>query len=160
MALARIAREWFSRMVFGRRRCLPMVAGGPRSARVGAPVLVTPRRGEGHRFLIAPSGANRLLVSVEPAVYGQYPPAGSRAEVDADLCECGVDPELAEIGVLLQTSYCVDRLQIDLANALGTAALFVLETRFALLDEPLQGLVDGIPVDLEVAGDGLHDPAF
>jgi hypothetical protein len=50
--------------------------------------------------------------------------------VDAySLCECGVDPELAEIGILLQTSYCVDRLQIDLANALGTAALFVLETR-------------------------------
>jgi hypothetical protein len=67
--------------------------------------------------------------------------------------------ELAEVGVLLQAPHRVDRLQIHLADTLGATPLVVLEAGFPLLDEPLQGPVDGVASDLQVAGDGFHAPS-
>src|SRR5215211_7847870 len=56
------------------------------------------------------------------------------------------------LGYTLQAPYRVDRLQIHLANALGTAPLLILQARFSLFDPTPQGLVDGVAGDPQVAG--------
>jgi hypothetical protein len=71
---------------------------------------------------------------VEGAVGGEDAPAGSRAQVDADLRERGMDPEGAEVGVLLQAPHGIYGLQVHLADARRPPVGPVFEALDALLD--------------------------
>ena len=93
------------------------------------------RRGEGHLLLLAAPGLGPLQ-TVEPAVEGEYAPAGGGAELDAELLECRVDAERAELGVLLQAPHRVDGPEVHLAHALRATAGPVLEPIRALRDPP------------------------
>ena len=67
---------------------------------VGGPVLVPHPRGERHHSLL-PGRSFRFFETIEVAMGGQYPPAGSGPEVYPYLRQCGMDTVFAEIGVLL-----------------------------------------------------------
>jgi hypothetical protein len=120
---------------------------------------VPPGGCERHAFGLAPRPFG-LLQAVELAVESENPAAGAGAEVDADLRQGGVDTELAEVGVLLHPPDGVHRGQGHLSHALGSPAGPVIEALLALLDPPLERSVDGVAVDLEVAGYGLDGPPF
>jgi len=127
-------------------------------ADVRAPELVPPARREGHLPLLL-HRPSRLLQAVELAVEGEDAPAGAGAEVDADLRERGVYPELPEVRILLEAPDRLHRLQGDLADPGRPAVRSVLQAFGSLLGPPLEDPVDGGGADPEVAGDGLDAPA-
>lgn len=67
---------------------------------VGGPVLVPPPRGERHHSVL-PGRSFRVFETIEVAMGGEYPPAGSATEVYPYLRQCGMDTVFAEVGVLL-----------------------------------------------------------
>ena len=66
--------------------------------------------------------------------------------------------ELAEVGVLLQAPYRVDRLQVDLAHPAFLTPLLVVESLHPLLDPLPESALDGGFAALEVARYGLRAP--
>ena len=80
--------------------------------------------------------------------------------MNADLRQGGVDPELAEVGVLLQAPDRLDGLQRHLPDARRSAVGPVLEALGSLLGPPPQDPVDGGLADPEVTGYGLGAPAL
>lgn len=78
----------------------------------------------------------------------------------AYLSERGVDPELAEVRVLLKTADRLHRFERHLPDARGPAVGCVLQARRSLLDPPLEDPVDGGGAYAQVAGDRLRAPAI
>lgn len=66
--------------------------------------------------------------------------------------------ELAEVGVLLQAPYRVDRFQVDLAHPALLTPLLVVESLHPLLDPLPESALDGGFAALEVARYGLRAP--
>src|SRR5688572_4461205 len=108
---------------------------GVQVANVSGPVSVPLLRSEGHLLPRTAAGL-RPRQAIEPAVEGEYPAAGARAKVYAELLEGGVDAELAEFGVALQIPHGRDRPERHLADAGRPAAGPVLETFRSLLYPP------------------------
>ena len=72
------------------------------------PVLVPPPRGERHHSVL-PGRSFRVFETIEVAMGGEYPPAGSATEVYPYLRQCGMDTVFAEIRVLLFRLFFTNR---------------------------------------------------
>src|SRR5215212_11937389 len=108
-------------------------------ANVHAPYLV-PSTGLERHLLLLLGTPLRFFEAVELAVDSEDAPAGTGAEVDAQLRQSGGDAELPELRVLLQFSNLVHRPEVYLA--LSTAG-FVLKAVDVLCDPLIQCPVDG-----------------
>jgi hypothetical protein len=93
-------------------------------------------------------------------VEGEDAPAGARAQLDAELLQRGVDPELAQLGVLLQPSHGGHRPQISLERAPVPRVRRVAESSEARVPPASPRRVDRVPVHLQVAGDAADRPAL
>jgi hypothetical protein len=128
-------------------------------ARVDRPDLVAALRGERH-WLRRFRRGHWPRQTVELAVQGEDPPAGARAEDDAQVLQRGVQALFPEGGICPQLLRRRDRPQRHSPGAVLAGMGLRREPRHALLDPPLQRPIDGRATGAQIARDARGVPAF
>ena len=115
---------------------------------------------EGHRLLLMGLRRRGAGQAIERPIQGEDTTAGARREMDTELGQGGVNPELAQLRVGLEVSDRGHRLEVHLACRVLGGMRLVVKPAHAFGNPALEHLIDARPRGLQVCGDRRDGPAL
>ncbi len=97
---------------------------------------------------------------IEGTIERQDAATRPRTERDANLAQGGVDPELAQLWVLLQLAHFIHRAEVSLPGRLLGSARFIRKSGHSFLDPTPKSRVNRLPACLEIGCNTGDTPPF